>query len=130
MDEISTKAIIIGVAITVTLLIVTTIILEFNEISKIYKSVSETEVSFESRLNELDKFRDSNNIFYGIDVKNTWEKYKNDKTVVVCFKGHCTDGEGENRKFPFENEDEYYNKKYQSNIVVEHDIYRITFEEK
>ena len=84
MDEIVTKAIIIGVSIFVTLLIVTVLIFEFTQISSVYKVTAETNITFEERLSEFDKYRDSTNYFNGLDVKNTIKKYKNDKSVEVC----------------------------------------------
>lgn len=84
MDEIVTKAIIIGVSIFVTLLIVTVLIFEFTQISSVYKVTAETNITFEERLSEFDKYRDSTNYFNGLDVKNTIQKYKNDKSVDVC----------------------------------------------
>ncbi|MDD2627416.1 MAG: hypothetical protein PHR25_02630 [Clostridia bacterium] len=84
MDEISTRAIIIGVAIFVTMFITTVVILEFTHIREIYKNVGETDVSLESKLDELNKYKDSINEFNGLDVRNTVEKYKNNKTIEVC----------------------------------------------
>ena len=86
MDEIASKAIIIGVSIFVTLIIITVLIFEFTQIKDIYRVTAETDVTFEAKLNEFDKYRDSNNYFNGLDVKNTIEKYKNDDTVDVCIK--------------------------------------------
>ena len=53
VDEISTKAIIIGISIFITMFILTVIIFEFNEIQNVYKQVAETDISFEERLDEL-----------------------------------------------------------------------------
>ena len=70
MDEIATKSIIIGVSIFITLVIVTILIFEFTQIRSIYKTTAETNVSFEDRLDEFDKYRNSTNYFNGLDVKN------------------------------------------------------------
>ena len=124
MDEITTKALIIGVSIFVTLIVVTVIIFEFTQIKDIYKGVGETNVSFESNLDEFDKYRDSNNVFSGIDVKNTLAKYKNNKLVEVCVKQaelKCTD--------VTINESEY-NKEYFSTFEKIGSKYRIKFERK
>lgn len=86
MDEIATKAIIIGVSVFITLVIVTVLILEFTQIQDIYKITAESNVSFESKIDEFNKYRDSNNIFNGLDVNNTIKKYKEDKTVDVCIE--------------------------------------------
>lgn len=86
MDEISTKAIVIGISIFVTMIIITFILLEYDQISDLYKNVEKTDISFESKLDELDKYRDSNNEFNGLDVRNTIKKYENSKLVDVCIR--------------------------------------------
>lgn len=91
MDELGIKALIIGVGIFVTVLITTVLIAEFFQINQIYKSVGETNVSFESNFNELDKFNDSTNEFNGLDVKNYIKKYENNPTVEVCVDDVCGD---------------------------------------
>ena len=88
MDELGSKAVMIGVAIFITLLIVTVVILEFEHISNIYGQVAETDISFEAHLDELDKFRNSNNEFSGLDVKNTFEKYRENGEIDVCVGGN------------------------------------------
>ena len=84
MDELSTKAIIIGISVFVTLTIITVIIFEFTTIKELYKGVAETDVSFESKFNELNKYKEGNNLFSGIDLKNTVNKYKDNDLVEVC----------------------------------------------
>lgn len=91
MDEIAVKALLTGVGIFVTLIIVTVVIMEFFQIGQIYKHVGETDVSFESQFNEFDKFNDTNNIFNGLDVKNYIKKYVDDDSVEVCIDDKCSD---------------------------------------
>lgn len=91
MDEIAVKTLIIGVGIFVTILITTVIIGEFFQINQIYKSVGETDVSFESRFNELDKFNDSTNEFNGLDVRNYIKKYEDNASIDVCVNDVCED---------------------------------------
>lgn len=91
MDEIAVKALIIGVGIFITIVITTVVIAEFFQINQIYKSVGETDVSFESQFNELDKFNDSTNEFNGLDVKNYIKKYENNESIEVCVNGVCED---------------------------------------
>lgn len=126
MDEIVTKAIIIGVSIFVTLLIVTVLIFEFTQIRSVYKITAETNVTFEERLDEFDKYRDSNNYFNGLDVKNTIEKYKNDDTVDVCIKSgesiNCSDSITINK--------DNYNKEYKSYMEEEGIKFKIIFEKE
>ena len=91
MEEIGVKTIVIAVSIFITLIILTILILEFSHISEIYKNVGETNVSFEAKFDELDKFRDSNNTFTSLDVINYIKKYEEDKSVQVCVKSSCND---------------------------------------
>lgn len=91
MENIGVKTIVIAVGIFVTLLILTVVLLEFDHISNIYKKVGETDTSFEATFDELDKFRDSNNIFTSLDVRNYVKKYENDDTIDICVDGNCDD---------------------------------------
>ena len=121
MDEIGTRAVIIGVGILVTLIIVTVVIFEFTEIQRAYRITAETDISFEERLDELDKYRDSNNDFTGLDVKNTVAKYKENKLIEVCLQDgtlRCSDINIDTRD---------YNKKYKSNLEQINNISRIIF---
>ncbi len=125
MDEISTKAIIIGVSIFVTLIILTVVVFEFEQIQSIYKEVGQTNISFEERLDEFDKYRDSNNIFTGLDVRNTVKKYINDDSVNVCIE--TTSGEVCNDSIDVDKLD--YTNKYSSNLNEQSNIYKIVFTE-
>lgn len=126
MDEIVTKALIIGVSIFVTLLIVTVLIFEFTQIRDIYKVTAETNITFEERLDEFNKYRDSSNYFNGLDVKNTIEKYRNDKTVDVCLEEDevitCGD------TFTVSQSD--YNKEYKSYMTENGIKFQIVFEKE
>ena len=126
MDEIGTKAIIIGVSIFVTLIIVTVLVFEFTQIQDIYKVTAETNITFEDRLDEFDKYRDSTNYFNGLDVKNTIEKYYNDKTVEVCIK----DGEAIDCSDTLTVDTSEYNKEYKAYMVEERTIFQIVFEKE
>jgi len=139
MDEIASKAVIIGVSIFVTLLIVTVLIFEFTQIKDLYRASAETDITFEARLDEFDKYRDSNNIFYGLDVRNTIEKYKNDPTVKVCInvggvetcnEPVCEEKGGVricNSTLVINEQD--YNKKYKPSFKEDGTIFKIVFEE-
>lgn len=91
MDEIAVKALLIGVGVFITILITTVIIAEFFEIRQIYASVAETDISFESKFDELDKFKDPTNEFSGLDVKNYVKKYENNDRIYVCIDEKCED---------------------------------------
>ena len=126
MDEIASKAIIIGVSIFVTLIIVTVLVFEFTQIRDVYRITAETNITFEDKLDEFDKYRDSNNYFNGLDVKNTIEKYRNDKTVDVCLEHDetftCNDA--------FTVDESEYNKEYKSYMMEEESKFKIVFEKE
>lgn len=123
MNELSVKAIVIGVSITVTIIILTVVIFEFTEIQKLYSNVAQTDISFESRLDEFDKYRDSNNDFNGLDVRNTLKKYENETQVKVCINNGtsevCDDSIDENSLV--------YNRKYISSLDDTSGINKIIF---
>lgn len=126
MDEITTKAIIIGVSIFVTIIILTVIIFEFSQIQSIYKITAETNITFEDRLDEFDKYRDSNNYFNGLDVKNTKAKYSSDKSVDVCLKTGgvevCNDS--------LNISDGEYNREYKASLEEIGNKFKIVFEKE
>lgn len=126
MDEITTKAIIIGVSILVTIIILTVIIFEFTQIQSVYKQVGQTNISFEDRLDEFDKYRDSSNLFTGLDVRNTVKKYINDKSVNVCINTNV--GEVCNDSIDIEHLD--YKKEYSSILDETTNIFKIIFSER
>lgn len=126
MDEISTKAIIIGVSIFVTLVILTVIVFEFQQIQSVYKQVGQTNISFEEQLDEFDKYRDSNNLFTGLDIRNTVKKYANNKAVDVCMTSIA--GEICNDSIQIENLD--YKKGYSSRVDETTNIFKIIFSER
>lgn len=126
MDEISTKAIIIGVSIFVTLIILTVIVFEFQQIQSVYKQVGQTNISFEEQLDEFDKYRDSNNLFTGLDIRNTVKKYANNKAVDVCMTSIA--GEICNDSIQIENLD--YKKGYSSRVDETTNIFKIIFSER
>jgi len=84
VDEIATKSIIIGVSIFVTMMIATVVLFEFSVIADIYESTGETDITFEEKMDEFNKYKDMNNEFNGLDVRNTVAKYKNNGLVDVC----------------------------------------------
>lgn len=127
MDQFATKAIVIGISIFVTLIIVTIVIAEFTEIKSVYKNVAETNITFENNLDELDKYRNAGNEFKGIEVNNTISKYKNDDNVEVCKETSpgaylCDDA------FGISEGD--YGKIYISRLENVNNKYRIIFKEK
>ena len=126
MDEISTKAIIRGVSIFVTLVILTVIVFEFQQIQSVYKQVGQTNISFEEQLDEFDKYRDPNNLFTGLDVRNTVKKYGNNKIADVCI----TSVTGEVCNDSIQIEDLDYKKEYSSRLDESANIFKIIFSER
>ena len=126
MDEIGTKAIIIGVSIFVTLLILTVIILEYEQIQNLYRFAGEADISFEQKLDEFDKYRDSNNQFTGLDVRNTLKKYSADKSVSVCI----SNGAGEICDDGINVDGLDYKEKYMASLVEQTNRFKIIFTEK
>lgn len=126
MDEITTKAIIIGVSVFVTLIIVTVIVFEFSQIQSVYKITAETNVSFEDRLDEFDKYRDSSNYFNGLDVKNTKAKYSSDKSVDVCLKTSGVEVCNDSLNIP----DSEYNREYKVSLEEIGSKFKIIFEKE
>lgn len=123
MNELSVKAIVIGVSIFVTVIILTVIVFEFTEIQRLYSNVAQTDVSFESRLDEFDKYRDSNNDFNGLDVRNTLKKYEYESQVSVC----VNDGRTEICDDNIDEDKLIYNKKYISRLDDSSGINKIIF---
>jgi len=120
LEELGVKALLIGVAIFVTLLITSIVMLEFFQIGEIYKHVGEVNPSFEERFDKLDKFRNVNNVFTGLDVKNYINKYKNDNNIKVCLdNGTCDDP----NNIP-------YNEEYSPGLESTGNKYIITFTKK
>lgn len=125
MDEITSKAVTIGVAVFITVIIVTVIMFEFDQIQNIYAKVGQTNISFENSLNEFDKYRDSNNVFSGLDVKNAIKKYKNSNVSVCIMEGStekCDDSININALD--------YKKEYVPNFDESTNVYKITFVER
>lgn len=84
MEEIGTKAVVIGVSIFITLFIVTIIIFEYAEITNLFKQTGEIDITFEERMDEFNKYKDENNEFIGLDIENILRKYKDDKSIDIC----------------------------------------------
>jgi len=127
LDEISVKAIVVSVSIFVTLLILTLIVLEFTHISDIYANAAESEIAFEDKFDELDKFRDSNNIFTTLDVRNYVKKYATDKTIEVCIESVCYDENTNVDEIPQLNDYETVYNEYTAELVDTKKGYRIVF---
>lgn len=81
MDEISNKAISIGVAIFITIAIVSGVFYVINQMKVIYGQVYETDISIQSRFSEFDGYENTEKS--GIEVLNAIKKYLNNSFVKV-----------------------------------------------
>lgn len=88
MDTVTNKAVVIGVAIFITIAITSGIIYTIGLIRDIYKEVYETDTSISNRFSEFDAFDDSTK--KGIEVINAINKYKTDNKVTVYISGYST----------------------------------------
>ena len=85
MDEISNKAITIGVAVFVTIIIASGIFYVINQIKVIYEQVYETDISIQSSFTEFEAFDNSQKS--GIEVLNAVKKYIDNPKVKVIING-------------------------------------------
>lgn len=86
MNEISFKAILIGVSILVTLIIFSVILLAFGQMRSIYSSMDNIDVSIKSTVDEIYSMY-NNSVLNGIKLVNTVKKYESDKYVNVLYLG-------------------------------------------
>lgn len=81
MDEITSKALTIGVAVFITIAITSGLLIVIDQIKGIYGQVYETDISLQSSFSEFDAYDNVQKT--GIDVINTIKKYENDLGVIV-----------------------------------------------
>lgn len=81
MDEISNKALMIGVALFVTIIITSGVLYTLGEMKEIYSKVYETNISLQDMFSEYDEYDNTKKT--GIDVLNTVKKYKDDNLVEI-----------------------------------------------
>ncbi|MEG2348785.1 MAG: hypothetical protein RSB67_03975 [Clostridia bacterium] len=87
MDENANKAILIGVAIFITIAITTGVIYTIGKIKEVYKEVYETDTLLSNRFDEFDQYNNAEKSF--IDFINTIKKYA-DNSEVKVFLGDQT----------------------------------------
>ena len=112
MENSTSKAIMIGVGIFVTVAITSGILFSINQMKDIYSKVYETDTSITSRFSEYDAF--DNTIVTGVDVINAIKKYGVSKVTCTDFS---TDSIGE----------DFYSKKFDASITGEGDNISIKF---
>lgn len=83
MGESTSKAIMFGVGIFITMIIVSGVIGIFSQMQEIYKQVNETDTSITSRFGKYAMY--DNTTITGMDVINCANKYYDDPFVVVSY---------------------------------------------
>lgn len=81
MDEISNKALLIGVGLFVTIIITSGVLYTLGEMKNIYSKVYETNISLQDVFSEYEQY--DNTTKTGIDVLNTMKKYKENNSVII-----------------------------------------------
>lgn len=84
MGEAANKAIMFGVSIFVTIMIISGIMFIFSQMQEVYKQVGSTDTSISSRFGEYAPY--DNTTVTGLDVMNCANKYYNKNLVVVIYK--------------------------------------------
>lgn len=85
MDEISNKALNIGVAIFITIIITSGVFYVINQIKNIYGQVYNTDIALQNNFSEFDSYENTKKT--GIDVLNAVKKYLDDPHVIVEING-------------------------------------------
>lgn len=113
MENSTSKAIMIGVGIFVTVAITSGILFSINQMKDIYSKVYETDTSITSRFSEYDAF--DGTTVTGVDVINAISKYKDLVSVVnttIPVRANPND-----KKFE-EAMNEFYTYKFSSELVI------------
>lgn len=85
MEYSTSKALLIGVGVFVTLSIASLVIVIFGQVKDVYKQVYNTNISLKDRFGEFSKYNGS--IMTGMDMYNTYKKYRNNPDVQVLYEG-------------------------------------------
>ena len=83
MDFMANKALLIAVGVFITLALTSGVLMVIDNIRIIYSQVYETDTNITSNFSEFDKYDGSE--FLGIDLKNTYKKYKDNNIVNVYY---------------------------------------------
>lgn len=81
MDEISNKALLIGVGLFITIIITSGVFYVLSQMKDIYSQVYETNISLQDMFSEYDQYDNTNKT--GIDLYNTVKKYRNNSLVII-----------------------------------------------
>lgn len=130
MDYITNKTVLIGVGIFVTLIIVTMVLLVFNEMKGVYNVVAKTETDIYTQFNNIVSMYD-NAKMNGVELVNTIKKYESeirkedqDNTKLVDVKYPGVDTVRRAARLEGIREAEYLKQKMEENIKLEGISYR------
>ena len=85
MDEISNKALSIGIAIFITVIIASGVFYVISQIKDIYGQVYNTDIALQNSFSEFDSYDNTKKT--GIDVLNAVKKYLDNPYVVINING-------------------------------------------
>lgn len=93
MDNSANKALTIGVAVFITIMITSTILFILGRMQEVYSRVYETDISIQNQFDEYDAFDSTTKT--GIEVYNAVKKYVGNQFVTITFKGNLILEKGE-----------------------------------
>lgn len=93
MDNSANKALTIGVAVFITIMITSAILFILGRMQEVYSRVYETDISIQNQFDEYDAFDSTTKT--GIEVYNAVKKYVGNQFVTITFKGNLILEKGE-----------------------------------
>ena len=118
MGESANRALMFGVGIFVTVIIISGIMFIFSQMKGVYKQVNSTDTSITARFGKYASC--DNTEVAGLDVINCANKYYKENLVVVEYNGFSVNDE---------NGINYLNDQYNNGILKYEDKYKSTVEE-
>ena len=118
MGESANRALMFGVGIFVTVIIISGIMFIFSQMKGVYKQVNSTDTSITARFGKFASY--DNTEVTGLDVINCANKYYKENLVVVEYNGFSVNDE---------NGINYLNDQYNNGILKYEDKYKSTVEE-
>lgn len=120
MEYSTSKALLIGVGVFITLSITSIVIVIFGQVKDVYKQVYNTNISLKDRFGEFDKYNGS--IMSGMDMYNTYKKYRNNPDVEVLYENSpiMIDDQGKIAIYNFQYDTKYrvfHNENDGKNII-------------
>lgn len=118
MGEAANKALMFGVSIFITIMIISGIMFIFSQMQEIYKQVDSTDTTITSRFGEYASY--DNTKITGLEVINCANKYYKESLVVVTYNGievNTEDGIA------------YLDEQYNNGVLKYEDMYSSIVEE-